>query len=152
MRRTPGTKDIGELKTPIQSLEDDSSNQRRRAVVLFGFPYFLKEEPSKFIKICEPTDDEEVVEGMNVGLLVVTEENTANLLPKEIIDVAVVLEEEIVLDGLKDMSNAFAVLMRLLYALDIIYPKEVKYTFEVLQKVLMKIGGKACSARVHGIR
>ncbi|CAM4546714.1 unnamed protein product [Leuciscus chuanchicus] len=91
-----------------------------------------------------PTDEEEVVKGMNVGLLVVTEENTANLLPKEIIDVAVVLEEEIVLDGLKDVSNAFAVLMGLLYALDITYPEEVKYTFEVLQKVLMKIGGEAC--------
>ncbi|CAM4554676.1 unnamed protein product [Leuciscus chuanchicus] len=92
-----------------------------------------------------PTDEEEVVKGMNVGLLVVTEKNTAKLLPKEIIDVAVVLEEEIVLDGLKDVSNAFAVLMGLLYALDITYPKEVKYTFEVLQKVLMKIGGEACS-------
>ncbi|CAM4536841.1 unnamed protein product [Leuciscus chuanchicus] len=92
-----------------------------------------------------PTDEEEVVKVMNVGLLVVTEKNTAKLLPKEIIDVAVVLEEEIVLDGLKDVSNAFAVLMGLLYALDITYPKEVKYTFEVLQKVLMKIGGEACS-------
>ncbi|XDV36531.1 hypothetical protein PO909_006288 [Leuciscus waleckii] len=71
-----------------------------------------------------PTDEEEVVKGMNVGLLVVTEKNTAKLLPKEIIDVAVVLEEEIVLDGLKDVSNAFAVLMGLLYALDITYPKE----------------------------
>ncbi|CAM4317948.1 unnamed protein product [Leuciscus chuanchicus] len=88
------------------------------------FIYPETEEPSKFIKICESTDEEEVVKGMNVGLLVVTEENTANLLPKEIIDVAVVLEEEIVLDGLKDVSNAFAVLMGLLYALDITYPEE----------------------------
>ncbi|XDV15578.1 hypothetical protein PO909_015629 [Leuciscus waleckii] len=99
----PGsTKDIGELKTLIQSLKDD------------------------------PTDEEEVVKGMNVGLLVVTEKNTAKLLPKEIIDVAVVLEEEIVLDGLKDVSNAFAVLMGLLYALDITYPKEYTRSMNML--------------------
>lgn len=89
---------------------------------------------------------------MNVGLLVVTEENTTSLLPQEIIDVALVLEEEVVLHNLKDVPNAFSVLMVLLYALNITYPKEVKYTFEVLQKVLMKIGGEACSARVNGVR
>lgn len=29
------------------------SNQQKRAVVLLGLPYFLKEEPSKFYKTCD---------------------------------------------------------------------------------------------------
>ena len=89
---------------------------------------------------------------MEIGILVVTEENPGNLLPKEIIDVALVLEEEIVLHDLKDVPNAFALLIGLLYALNIDYPKDLKYTFEVIQKVIMNIGGDACSSRVHGLR
>ncbi|XDV26606.1 hypothetical protein PO909_030262 [Leuciscus waleckii] len=89
---------------------------------------------------------------MEIGILVVTEENPGNLLPKEIIDVALVLEEEIVLHDLKDVPNAFAFLIGLLYALNIDYPKDLKYAFEVIQKVIMNIGGDACSSRVHGLR
>lgn len=89
---------------------------------------------------------------MDIGILVVTEENSANLLPKEIIDVALVLEEEIVLHYLKDVPNAFVLLIGLLYALNIDYPKDLKYTFEVIQKVILNIGGDACSSKVHGLR
>ena len=82
----------------------------------------------------------------------VTEENPASLLPKKIIDVALILEEQIILLGLKDVPYAFALLIGLLYALNIGYPKELRYTFEVIQKVVMNIGGDTCSARVHGLR
>ncbi len=63
----------------------------------------------------------------------------------------VVLEEHIILHDLRDVANAFATLMSLLYCLNIDYPKELKYTFEVMQKVFMGIGSGDCSARVHGL-
>ncbi|KAG2461581.1 RSMB protein, partial [Polypterus senegalus] len=100
----------------------------------------------------DPTPDEDIVRGMNIGLLLITEENPASFLPQEIIDVAVVLEEQIVLHDLKDVPNAFVLLMGLLYALNINYPKELRNTFEVIQKILMNIGGDTCSAKVHGLR
>ena len=52
----------------------------------------------------------------------VTEENPASLLPKEIIDVVLILEEKIVLLDLKNVPYAFALLIGLLYALNIGYP------------------------------
>ena len=69
----------------------------------------------------------------------------------DIIDVAVILEEKIVIHKLRDVPHAFAVLMGLLYNLNIDYPKGLKYTFEVMQKVFMGIGSATCSAKVLGL-
>ncbi len=91
---------------------------------------------------------------MNIGLLIVVEEGGSKeeLLAKEVIDVGVVLEEHIILHDQRDVPNAFATLMGLLYCLNIDYPKGLKYTFELVQKVFMGIGGGNCSAKVHGLR
>lgn len=62
------------------------------------------------------------------------------LLEREMVDVAVVLEEQTVKHDLGDIANAFATLMGLLYCLYIDYPKRLKYTFEVMQKVFMVTG------------
>ncbi|CAM4596943.1 unnamed protein product [Leuciscus chuanchicus] len=51
-----------------------------------------------------------------------------------------------------DVPKAFGLLMGLLYGVNIDYPKRMKYTFEVLQKLVMNIGGSSCSSCVHGLR
>lgn len=74
-------------------------------------------------------------------------ENAAQeLLAKEIVDVAVVLKEHIILHGIRDVANAFAPLIGLLYCLNIDNPKGLKYTFKLMQKVFMCIGSGNCSA------
>lgn len=70
---------------------------------------------------------------------------------EDLLGVSVELEYEIILQGFKDYSHAVAMLMDLLFALNIDYPKELKYTFEVIQKVLMNISSEHCSATVHGL-
>uniref|UniRef100_A0A3B5BB22 Uncharacterized protein n=1 Tax=Stegastes partitus TaxID=144197 RepID=A0A3B5BB22_9TELE len=94
----------------------------------------------------QATDDEHVfTKGMKVGIVMVKE-------GQDVVDVSVILEEAVILCGLKDIPSAVAMLMGLLFALNIDYPKELRYTFEVIQKVLMNIGGGQCSSLVHGIR
>ena len=61
-----------------------------------------------------------------------------------------VIEEKIIFPEVFDFSNAVALLMGLLYALNIDYSKGLRYTFEMIQKVLMDIGGGQCSALVLG--
>ena len=91
--------------------------------------------------------------GITVGIVVVTEKvEEAFLQPEDVIDVAVILEEDIVLQGLHDIPNAVATVMGLLYVLNIDYPKAMKYTFEMIQRVFMGIGSEACSAKVHGLK
>lgn len=106
--------------------------------------YFLKQ--FSFSVFGKPTDTEDSMRrDMNVGILLVKE-------GEDLLDISVVLEDQIILHGIRDCSYAVAMLMGLLYALNIDYPKELQYTFEVIQKVLMNIGSHHCSARVHGLR
>lgn len=82
---------------------------------------------------------------MNVDILLIKE-------GEDLLDASVVLEDQLILHGIRDHSYAVAMLMCLLYALSIDNPKELQYSFEVIQKVLMTIGSDHCSARVHGLR
>lgn len=99
----------------------------------------------------QPNEDTEAIKGMDVGILIVTED-AERPVPKEVVDVVLAVEESVVLRKLKDVPHAFALLMGLLYVLNIQYPKGLRYMFEVIQKVIMKIGENTCSSRVNGVR
>ncbi|MED6243668.1 hypothetical protein ATANTOWER_024794 [Ataeniobius toweri] len=113
----------------------DICTHTKRTILLLGLSHFLRDDA--LAKTVEA--------GMKVGLVMVKD-------GEEIVDVSVVLEEAVVLTDLKDIPSAVAMLMGLLYCLNIDYPKNQKYTFEVIQKVFMNIGGGQCSSLVHGLR
>ncbi|XP_051782718.1 sterile alpha motif domain-containing protein 3-like [Erpetoichthys calabaricus] len=64
---------------------------------------------------------------------------------------AVVIEDTVVVEGLPDYPTAFCVLFGLIYALNMEYPKEWKYTFETIQKVFLNLG-EQCSARTLSLK
>ncbi|TKS88140.1 hypothetical protein D9C73_022264 [Collichthys lucidus] len=135
-----GKSGIVDLARLMRCFDDKSSIHHKRTVLLLGLPYFLKEDPSSFFKTVEATDDEETfTRGMKVGVVMVKN-------GEDIIDTAVVLEEAVIMTNQHDLPRAIALLMGLLFSLNIDYPKELKYTFEVIQKVLMNIGGGQCSS------
>ncbi|KAK1160991.1 sterile alpha motif domain-containing protein 3-like [Acipenser oxyrinchus oxyrinchus] len=137
------------LQSVLESLDKNNSNRNKRSAVLRGLPYFIGEDPSNLFITCLATDPEEnTVKGLKIGTLTVREE----VFSEEIINVALVLEEQVVVTDLWDVSNAIAVLFGLLYALNIEYPRVLRYTFEVIQKVFMNIGGVRCSARVQSLK
>ncbi|MEQ2238113.1 hypothetical protein ILYODFUR_029981 [Ilyodon furcidens] len=122
----------------------DNSTHTKRTILLLGLSHFLRDDA--LAKTVEATEDEGVFcKGMKVGLVMVKD-------GEEIVDVSVILKEAVVLTDLKDIPSAVAMLMGLLYCLNIDYPKNQKYTFEVIQKVFMNIGGGQCSSLVHGLR
>lgn len=96
-----------------------------------------------FEQATEP--EEQMTQGVGVGLILVRD-------GVDPLDIAVVLENQILLHNIGDLPKAMAMLMGLLYVVNIDYPKELRYTFEVIQKVLMNIGGEHCSAKIHGLR
>ena len=96
------------------------------------FLYVLKQE----------TDPDDVAaKGVTVGILYVLEDCVAEASSPKIQNIALILEESIVV---KD-------LLGLLYALNISYPEDLKYTFETFQKVFMESGPK-CSNRVRSLK
>lgn len=88
---------------------------------------------------------------MELGLLIAYEEEQ-DAVPHQVFDVAVVVEESIVIHREKSVACGVAMLMGVIYAINLEYPSAMKYTFEFLQKVIMKIKPEQASARVHGLR
>ncbi|CDQ80591.1 unnamed protein product [Oncorhynchus mykiss] len=121
-----------------------SSNQRKRAAVLHGLPYLLREDLTYFLKTYEKTtDSEEVPRGVKIGILVVVDGAAADdPMLADNVDVALVIEEQVITHELHNVPNAFATLIGLLYCLNMDYPKCLRYTFEVVQKMLLKIGAE----------
>uniref|UniRef100_A0A3Q0RXF6 Uncharacterized protein n=1 Tax=Amphilophus citrinellus TaxID=61819 RepID=A0A3Q0RXF6_AMPCI len=59
-------------------------------------------------------------------------------IPHKVFDVAVVVEETIVLHNMKDVGQSFAMLMGVIYCVNLKYPDDKKYSFEFLQRVETK--------------
>jgi len=75
----------------------------------------------------KPTDPEEdFIKGMAIGILLVVED-VKEPLPVSYNDVAIVIEEKIVIHHLADVPNTVVNLMGLLYMLNLDYPKEITY-------------------------
>lgn len=67
-------------------------------------------------------------------------------------DIGIVLEGQIVLQELDNVALAAAMLFGLMYALNLNYPPELKYTFEVLQKVVMELEGNTLSKKAQVLK
>lgn len=86
---------------------------------------------------------------LTVGILTVLEDDDST--PQSVVSLTVVVEEEIVLQDLPDLPTAFAYLFGLIYALNLKYPKDLRYTFETVQNVFMELGTDL-SARVRSLK
>uniref|UniRef100_A0A8C7VET6 Uncharacterized protein n=1 Tax=Oncorhynchus mykiss TaxID=8022 RepID=A0A8C7VET6_ONCMY len=69
-------------------------------------------------------------------------------MPADNVDVALVIEEQVIIHELHNVPNAFATLIGLLYFLNMGYPK----MFEVVQKIFLKILVQKTTAEVHGLK
>ena len=67
-------------------------------------------------------------------------------------DVGILVEGCSVLQNLRDVGNGCAVLFGLIYCLNLSYPKDLRYTFEFLQKVVMGLDGNKLSTKVQVLK
>uniref|UniRef100_A0A3B3RSE1 Uncharacterized protein n=2 Tax=Paramormyrops kingsleyae TaxID=1676925 RepID=A0A3B3RSE1_9TELE len=67
-------------------------------------------------------------------------------------DVSIVLEGSKVLTKCQNTAKACALLMGLIYALNLQYPSNLKYTFEVFQKLILDLDGLKLSPKVRSLK
>lgn len=94
--------------------------------------------------------DDRQTKGVKMGILTVLVDDAPTSLPT-VNSIAIVLEEAIVLTDLPDLPTAFAYLFGLLYALNMEFPKEDRYTFEAIQHIFMELS-TSCSQRVRSLK
>lgn len=68
------------------------------------------------------------------------------------VDVGVVIEGTEVLSSLRNAAVAVAMLFGLIYALNLSYPRELKSTVEVIQKVFFNLDGQRLSPKVQTLK
>ncbi len=86
---------------------------------------------------CESAEGESGIAQTTMGIYVIRAEGAGP--GDEPTDVGVVLEGVEVLPNLKNVTLGCVMLFGLIYALNLNYPKDLKCTFEVFQKVLMEL-------------
>uniref|UniRef100_A0AAQ5ZCV8 Uncharacterized protein n=1 Tax=Amphiprion ocellaris TaxID=80972 RepID=A0AAQ5ZCV8_AMPOC len=67
-------------------------------------------------------------------------------------DIGIVVEGVKVLTALGNFSRACSLLIGLAYVLNLAYPKELRYTFEVFQKLLLELDSSKLSPKVNSLR
>ncbi|XP_029959722.1 sterile alpha motif domain-containing protein 3-like [Salarias fasciatus] len=142
------------LSSVLNCLQKEDTNQNRRTATLLGLPRYLSEDSSDIIRMCDVHGEtlDVIMKGMQLGLLIGHEGPLQDEFPLEVFSVVLVVEEKIILHGISDVSTGFAMLMGAIYCLNLEYPRKMRYSFEFVQRVMMKIQPDQCSARIHGLR
>ncbi|XP_061902073.1 uncharacterized protein LOC133649501 [Entelurus aequoreus] len=117
----------------IYDLEEEHDINMRHTLVLHGLPVYLQEDDTEFYKTCNGEDEMETTD-TPLALLSVAPDSTgsSSFSPENI---SIVIEDKVVMSELPRLADAFVVLLGLLYALHLDYPKKLTHTFTFIQKV-----------------
>ncbi|XP_026003469.1 uncharacterized protein LOC113009410 [Astatotilapia calliptera] len=143
-----------DMDSLLQKFDEQVSNivQHRRTISLEGLPIFVRDDETKLFLTCLDTDPvERATRGVTVGILTVLEDYVGPNSQSTVVNTAIVLEADIILDDLPDLPTAFAYLFGLLYGLNMEFPKELKYTFEAVQHIYMELTS-TCSQRIKSFK
>ncbi|KAF7642129.1 hypothetical protein LDENG_00264180 [Lucifuga dentata] len=139
------------LKVLDQSLEVNL----KRECLLKCLIVYLGEDVDKLIKeylVVQKDEAEAELERCTMAVFVIREEEEEEEEEEDPLqaprDIGIVIEGVEVLNKLPSVAHACAMLFGLIYALNLSYPSELKYTFDVLQKVFMEIEPKKMTRRV----
>ncbi|XP_054871620.1 uncharacterized protein LOC129350115 [Amphiprion ocellaris] len=134
------------------SSHDDNGIDTRRECILKGLCVYLNEDPDKLVKEYK-ADDENTAAAMAetvYGIYIIRHSGAEPSDAPE--DVGIILEGVTVLSELRNVPFALSILLAYVYNLDLSYPPELKYTFEALQKIILKLDGNRLSAKVQALK
>ncbi|KAK0148560.1 putative nuclease HARBI1 [Merluccius polli] len=126
------------IKHILADIEKNDCVENRRACTLKALTMYLNEDPENLIReYLDVEDNQDAMDQTVLGVFAIKKEDAGPTDGLE--DVGIIIEGVEVLHDLRDVGNAVALLLGLMYSLDLSYPKKLKCTFEVLQKLVMEL-------------
>ncbi|XP_076869961.1 uncharacterized protein LOC143521224 isoform X1 [Brachyhypopomus gauderio] len=125
----------------------------RRDCVLKSLCVYLNKKVDSLVKEylnCNSEDTKRETAQTVMGLYVIRKEGADAVEEPE--DVGVIIEGTALLCNMGSISFGCAILLGLIYSLNLSYPPEHKFTFEFFQKVLMNLDGKKLSPKVQALK
>ncbi|XP_049335031.1 uncharacterized protein LOC125802141 isoform X2 [Astyanax mexicanus] len=138
------------IKNIFADVDKNDAIETRRACVLKALIVYLNEDPENLIREYLDVEDKQEMEQTVLGVFAVKKEGAEPT--DDLEDVGIVIKGVEVLRTLGNIANAVAILFGLMYSLDLSYPTNLKYTFEVLQKVVMELDDKQLSRQAQVLK
>lgn len=142
--RSKGGRVKDQTTRTLQVLDKTVDITIRRECILKCLMIYLGEPVQHLIKECQENEADKL-EQASMAIFVTGREDPSHP-PK---DIMIVIDGTQVLNEVPSVSTAVAMFFGLTYALNLKYPKNLQYTLEFVQKVLMDLGGKKMSPKVH---
>ncbi|XP_070410627.1 sterile alpha motif domain-containing protein 3-like isoform X3 [Nothobranchius furzeri] len=141
----------------MAQMDNNEDINVRRDCVLSCLSIYLNEDLDTLVKEHVDIDSREAeadIAEKTMGIYTVRAEGHGPDGPGDgrFADVGVVLEGVEVLHSLQSVSHACVMLYGLIYALNLSYPKNLKRTFEVYQKILMDLDSTKLSPKVQALK
>ncbi|XP_034091742.1 uncharacterized protein LOC117559169 [Gymnodraco acuticeps] len=133
------------IKSIMLPITQTNSIDVRRECILKGLCVYFNEDPEKLVKEYMSIDNSSQTAETVFGIFVIRHEGAEPGDDPE--NVGIILEGVEVLDELGNVSFAVAMMFALVYALNLSYPPELKFTFEALQKIMMELDGNRLSTK-----
>ncbi|OCT86383.1 hypothetical protein XELAEV_18020065mg [Xenopus laevis] len=132
------------MKTILNVLIQDDRIETRRDAVIRSLIVYLGEVAENLFKDSKDGNQEDF---SNDVMKILVHGNG-----DEEPDVSIVIEGSKVLTKCANAAKACALLMGLIYALNLQYPSNLKYTFEVFQKLILDLDGLKLSHKVRSLK
>ncbi|CAL8384054.1 unnamed protein product [Arctogadus glacialis] len=138
----------GQKLRDMAAMMTDDIDAGREAIIK-ALCIYLNEDPEDLVQeYMDLTDANTLgaIEGTTVGIYVIRE--TPN---SEVSDVGVIIEGQVALQDLETVALAAAMLFGLFYTLNMSYPSKLRYTFEVIQKLIMELDAAELSGKAQSL-
>ncbi|ROI96436.1 uncharacterized protein [Chanodichthys erythropterus] len=133
------------MRPLLDTLNDTQNIEKKRDAVVCCLINYLGERQEDLFHDCQECEDY-----TDKTMKVIVKHNV--MAEEDPSDLSIVIEGNQVMEGCGSRTKACILLMGLIYAINIEYPKELKNTFEAFQKLFLEIDGAKLLKKVHSLK